>query len=129
MGLMLGGCSVSRYDQLRARSGEVGAELKTEQARALSLADDASRQQRLDHLTSLHYTHSAADVALGTVRRVIPADQRDLAYDVLDEVYDTIEWNIPLGPGEAKRPMPAGFAGNALRLNAQSDPLVQPIAN
>lgn len=129
--MLLGGCAASRYDQLRARSREVGQLLATEQRAALSETAGAPRQQRLDHLTGLHYTQSAADIALGSVRHVVPDEQHDLAYDVLDEVYDTIEWNIPLTPGEALRPLPAAFSGNALDLSAlgaQHNPvLVQPI--
>lgn len=127
----LPGCATSRYDQLRARSNHVGKRLSDEQQTVLAQPPEALRQQRLDHLTTLHYTHSAADIALGSVRHVVPKEQHDLAYDVIDEVYDSIEWNIPLIPGDTLRPLPAAFSGNTLNLSAldarQNPVLVQPI--
>ena len=59
------------------------------------------RQQRLDYLSQLRTTLSAANIGLSTVRYVVPADKQPIAYDVIQEVYGTIKWNIPLGPSDA----------------------------
>ena len=117
------GCTLTRQQQLEARSETVNGKLMAERTRALALpASDAERPARIDHLTTLKLTLSAANVALGSVPRVVPEEQRPLAYDILQEVYGTIDWNIPLGPGDTKKPLPAGWAGNALQLA----PLEQP---
>ena len=93
-------------------SKRVGANLRAEQHVALSNSATTAeeRQQRLEHLTSLRYVLSSANIALGTVPRVVDRAQRPLVYDVLEEVYSTIDWNIPLGAGDAMRPLPMGFA-------------------
>jgi hypothetical protein len=51
------------------------------------------------------------------VPHTVPADKRDIAYDVLDEAYDTIQWNIPLGPRDQKRVLPRGFENGTLKLD------------
>lgn len=116
LAITLVGCSQSREAQLRAKSERVAAQLQGEQRRVLSLAGDPSRQSRLDHLTQLRATLSAANIGLGTVPYVLEEPERPMAYDVLDEVYETIAWNIPLGPGEPKKPLPEAFRGGSLQL-------------
>ncbi len=117
------GCTLTRQQQLQSRSESVNGKLLSERTRVLALpASDAERPARIDHLTNLKLTLSAANVALGTVPHVVPLEQRPIAYDILQEVYGTIDWNIPLGPAETKKPLPAGWAGNALQLA----PLTQP---
>jgi hypothetical protein len=114
--IALGGCSVSRHDQLRSRADKVETNLKKERNRVLAAqADD--RAARLSHLSGLHNTLSMANIALAAVPLVIPEPERPMAYDVLDEAYSTIDWNIPLGPTDAKRPMPTQLQGSSLRLN------------
>lgn len=114
---LLGGCALSRYDQLQRKSDKVESALKSEQKRVLNLSADPSRQARLDHLSDLRLTLSATDIGLSTVKYAIPADEQTLAYDVIEQVYDTIDWNIPLGPEQAKRPMPAQFTNGRLNLS------------
>jgi hypothetical protein len=79
-------------------------------------AGTGDRAGRLAHLEGLHNTLSAANVGLGTVPVLLQGSQQDVAYDVIEEVFATIEWNTPLGPGDAVKPLPAGFANNALKL-------------
>ncbi len=114
--MVLGGCAASRVDQLHRKADRVEASLKGEQRRVLALTS-ADRAQRLDHLNSLRTTLSAANVGLGAVPHLVEPDKRDVAYDVLEEVYDTIEWNIPLGPGDPQRPLPSRFSNGVLKLN------------
>lgn len=118
--VVLPGCAVSRHQEVKALSRRVEGRLKQEQAVALagSPATPQLRQQKLEHLSGLRLTLSAANVALGTVPRMVPEPQRPVAYDVLEEVYATIDWNIPLLPGEGLRGMPAGFDGGVLNLGA-----------
>lgn len=117
---LLAGCATSRYDQLRSRSEKVEKKLMAEQALAVSLPQgDIVRSQRMDHLTQLKYTLSAANVGLGTVRHALPEEQRDLGYDVMEEVYSTIEWNIPLGTNEPQKPLPTEFSNGVLNLGMQ----------
>jgi hypothetical protein len=111
------GCAMSREQQLARKADVVESSLKAEQRRVLKLPPlDPQRDSRLSHLTTLRTTLSAANIARGSVAHFLPPEQRPTAYDVLDEAYDTIEWNIPLGPGERLRPMPAGFANGTLNI-------------
>jgi hypothetical protein len=111
------GCAVSRYDELKSMSGRVEKSLRSEQRRVVGLADDPSRGARLDHLSQLKYTLSAANVGLGAIPYAIEEAQRPIAYDVIEEVYSTIEWNIPLGPTDAKKPLPRQFSTGTLKLD------------
>lgn len=112
--LLLTGCA-SRYDQLRAKADRVESSLVAERDRQ-STSDAADRSARLSHLSELRATLSAANVGLGATR-FIPKEQRDVAYDILDEVYGTIQWNIPLGPSDKKKPLPSSFnSDGTLRL-------------
>ena len=112
----LGGCQVTRLQKLHAKSDKVERNLVKERDRVLKTDKSDERQPRLAHLSSLHGTLSLTNVALGTIPLIVPADQRDVAYDVIDEAYDTIDLNIPLGPNDAKKPMPMQLQGSALRL-------------
>ena len=108
---LLTGCAMSRADKLEAKSERVEKALLTEQRRIIE-TQDAERQARLDHLTQLRALLSAANISLGVVPH-----KRDIAYDVLDEAYDTIQWNIPLGPRDQKRGLPRGFENGMLKLD------------
>jgi hypothetical protein len=103
----LTGCA-SRYDQLRTKSGRVESALVAERTK-VSATDATDRSARLSHLSDLRATLSAANVGLGATR-YIPKEQREVAYDILDEVYGTIEWNIPLGPTDKKKSLPSSFS-------------------
>ncbi|HRJ50301.1 MAG: hypothetical protein KF787_11805 [Phycisphaeraceae bacterium] len=113
---ILAGCSVSREQRLRDRSVRISDTLSRERQRILE-SDVASdvRASRLDHFNSLKASLTAVNLALGSVNR-LPVHGRDMAYDVIEVAYDTIEWNIPLGPGDRPRPMPDGLADGKLRL-------------
>lgn len=113
---VLTGCAMSRADKLEAKSERVEKALLAEQRRIIE-TQDAERQARLDHLTQLRTLLSAANISLGVVPHTVPADKRDIAYDVLDEAYDTIQWNIPLGPRDQKRVLPRGFENGTLKLD------------
>ena len=113
------GCAQSRHDQLRGISSRVEKELRTEQREVLAMTgSEQLRSQRLDHLGSLRNTHAAADIALASVPRLLDGDNRLMAYDILEEVYGVIEWNIPLLPGEGTKPLPNAFSSNGLDFNA-----------
>jgi hypothetical protein len=114
---MLGGCAVSRSDQLHRKADRVGSALEKERDRVVAMSEgSADRSGRIQHLTTLRNQLSAANVGLGTVR-LLPPETRDTAYDVLDQAYDTIKWNIPLGPADPKRALPLQFSDGVLRLN------------
>lgn len=116
--LALTACASSREMMLRRKADRVETQLKSEQKRVLAMpTEDSSRPARLSHLDELRTTLSAANVALGTVSDYVPSPYRGTAYDVLDEVYGTIEWNIPLGPTEMRRALPRQFQGGVLKLN------------
>lgn len=117
--LSLAACAMSRVDQLHNKADKVESSLKKEQSRVLAL-NSADRSARLDHLNSLRATLSAANVGLGAVPHLIEPAQRDVAYDVIEEVYDTIDWNIPLGPTETKRALPLQFNNGKLNLNGSA---------
>jgi hypothetical protein len=118
--VVLSGCAVSRQDQLRAESRRVGKHLTAERSRALAmLPTEPERTLKLDHLGDLRLSLSAANIALGAVPRFLPEQDHDLAYDVLEEVYATIDWNAPLLPGESgMRAFPEAFGNNTLNWSA-----------
>jgi hypothetical protein len=111
-----GGCQTSRLDQLRSKADKVDSSLKKERNRVLA-SSQADRDARLSRLSGLYTTKSMTDIALAAVPFVVEEPQRDMAYDVLEEAYDTIDWNIPLGPNDPQRPMPTQLQGSTLRLN------------
>jgi hypothetical protein len=114
----LGACSTGRLAKLERKADRVESSLLAERKRVLTMAPaDPGRAARLDHLSQLRGSLSAANVARGTVPYLIQEPQRPIAYDVLEEVYSTIEWNIPLGPNDpARKMMPTQFSGNTLML-------------
>ncbi|MBX3097908.1 MAG: hypothetical protein KF812_13730, partial [Fimbriimonadaceae bacterium] len=57
------------------------------------------------------------NIGLSTIKYVVPADKQPIAYDVLQEVYGTIKWNIPLGPSDPKKQLPALFKNNTLNIS------------
>jgi hypothetical protein len=114
---LAGGCATSRYDQLRSKSARIDSALLRERDKAVALpADSPQRRQRIEHLSKLRNELSAVNVGLTGVRRAMPDNMRDIAYDVLEQAYDTINWNIPLGPGDILKPMPNQFSGGVLKL-------------
>lgn len=118
--IVLASCA-SRYDQLKAESARVETALVKEQRLVLDSDKDANdRQQRLDYLSQLRTTLSAANIGLSTIKYVVPADKQPIAYDVLDEVYGTIKWNIPLGPNDPKKQLPQLFKNNQLNISELS---------
>jgi hypothetical protein len=120
--MLLGGCKTTRQQDLRDLSRSVGEQLKGEQGRALALAPaDPVRGPRLSQLDTMRYTWSAANIALSSAPRFFDGPERELAFDVLEEVYGAIEWNLPKGPGDpGARLLPAGFVGNRLDLSVPS---------
>lgn len=118
-GLGMGGCAMTRAQKLERQADRVEASLKKERDRVLMLPDDdGSRVPRMEHLSGLRTTLSAANVARGLVPHLVEAREQDVAYDILEEVYSTIDWNIPLDPRtQASRPLPAGFSGGVLNLD------------
>jgi hypothetical protein len=119
--LTIAGCATSRLDQLRDKADRVESHLLKERDRIARLpSGDPERSPRLDHLTTLRTTLSAANIGLGTVPHFVPHDKRDLAYDVIDEAYDTIDWNIPLGPNDPKKPLPFRFQNGTLNLDSET---------
>ncbi|MBS0189155.1 MAG: hypothetical protein JSS51_13895 [Planctomycetes bacterium] len=114
--VLLSACA-SRYDQLKSESSRVETALTKEQSLVLNTDKYAAdRQARLDYLSQLRTTLSAANIGLATIRYAVPADKQPIAYDVLEEVYGTIKWNIPLGPDDAKKQLPQLFKGNQLNI-------------
>lgn len=124
LALLLSGCAVSRSAEVKAHAQSVESRLIDQRDR-LAVAPVAfpDRAQRLDHLTGLRTQLSLANIARGLVPQLLRApDQRDSAYDVLDEVYSTIDWNIPLLPTDTQRPLPPLFRGpQGLDFNALSN--------
>ncbi|HLO42426.1 MAG TPA: hypothetical protein VK176_15495 [Phycisphaerales bacterium] len=113
---MLGACAVSREDRLRAKADRIGDKLTDEREQVIEKAEFAeARDQQLAHLTTLRTTLSAVNIGLGSTR-YLPEQDRELAYDVIEEAYDTIEWNIPYVSLGMQKPMPAQFQNGVLRL-------------
>jgi hypothetical protein len=107
---LLPACAVSRHDQLRSRARQVEKTLTAERDRALTLEPPRSRE-RLDHLSSMRIALTAVNLALAAVPRLVEPPDRPLAYDTIEQAYDTIEWNIPL-PASQTRALPPAFLGN-----------------
>ena len=108
---ILAGCALTREDQLRHKADRVESMLVKERDTALSAPPDSpDRRAKLEHLTDLRTELSAANLGI-TAAKYLPEDKRDSAYDVIEQVYETIEWNIPLAPGERQKPMPKQFSG------------------
>ncbi len=124
----LTGCSVTRKQEIKRLSNRVESDLKSEQRAVLKRpTTDPERSQRLDHLTTLKTTHSVANVGLATAPRLLAGDDLLLAYDVLEEVFGVIDWNIPLMPGEGTKPLPTMFGPGGLNFSAlQADSVRSP---
>lgn len=117
----LGGCSLSRADKLERKADKIESHLVKERDKAVTLraTDAPAASTKLDHLTTLRGTLSIANGALAAVPYVFKGPEQDLAYDVLDEVYGTIDWNIPLLPGDqTMKAMPASFSNGRINLTA-----------
>jgi hypothetical protein len=115
LSLLASGCALSRADQLARQSDRVESKLVRERDRVAGLnTPDAAT--RLGYLTNLRTELTFADTARKLAPRLLqdPA-QVDAAYDVLEEVYSTIDWNIPLSPTDAsRRAMPNLFGAGGL---------------
>lgn len=121
--LLLTGCAATREMSLKARADAVEASLRKEQQRVLALPEsDATRSARLDHLNILRETLMGVNVARGVVRDTVPSQFKDVAYDAIEEAYSTIEWNMPLGPGDAKGTMPSQWTGSTMNFGTLGAP-------
>ena len=117
----LGGCALSRAEKLERKADTIESRLVNERDKAVSnrVADAAASSAKLNHLTTLRGTLSIANGALAAVPYVFKEPEQNLAYDVLDEVYGTIDWNIPLLPGDqTMKAMPASFSNGRINLTA-----------
>lgn len=118
--LLLPACTLSRAEQLARKADKVESKLISERDRVIALAEDNHPEAaaRSQHVQTLHFTLRAANIARISVPYAIPEDKRPLAYDVLEETYDTIDWNIPLMPGSPMyRSLPERFEDGRLMLN------------
>lgn len=119
--LAMTACTATRYGELKARSKDVQHALVAE--RDATLAQAASPEgmhgadRKLNHLSSLRSSLTITDLGLAATRRLLPEADRPLAYDAIEQAYDTIEWNIPLLPGVGTRPMPDAFTGGSFDIN------------
>lgn len=110
LALGTGGCAQSRAEKLADRAEGVEKSLVKERDRVLEEASGAERSARIDHLQKLQLQLRAANISRAVAPRLLEGEQVDMAYDVLDEVYGTINWNIPLEPGDAAlKPLPSLF--------------------
>lgn len=121
MSLLIGlsGCSQTRAQKLASKADDVSDALVAERDRVLELAPGAERSDRLDHLKSLQMQLRAANISRAAAPRLLEADQVDMAYDVLEEVYGTIDWNIPLGASDpSAKSLPAAFGATGLNFSS-----------
>lgn len=108
--LVLGACEQSRLARLEAKADRVESKLVRERDAVLGSGfAPAERQTRLDHLTNLRVQLGLANAGRLAAPRLLSGPDVETAYDALDEVYGVIDWNIPLGPSDVKRPFPAVF--------------------
>jgi hypothetical protein len=113
--VLLGGCALSRADQLARQSDKVESRLIQERDRTMRLSSGSPEVgERLDYLSSLRSQLTVADAARKLAPRLLTdPGQVETAYDILEEVYSTIEWNIPLSPRDAHRKAMPGLFGPA----------------
>lgn len=112
--VFLTACAVSREDRLRDKADRLNDKLIDEREKILDNAQFAeSRDAQLTHLTTLRTTLSAINIGLGSTRYLAEQD-RELAYDVIEEAYDTIEWNIPYASPSMQKTMPLQFQNGVL---------------
>lgn len=111
---LLTGCAVSREQQLARKADRIETKLVNAQTQALELpVDSTQRAKQLEHLEQLRTWLSAANISRGQIQHFTSiASIRTLAYDILEEAYDTIEWNIPLLPSDPIRRMPSGLSAD-----------------
>jgi hypothetical protein len=128
---LAGGCAKSCVDQLRDQSVLVERRLTSE--RDSAVAQGAAGSAKISHLTTLRTALSVANISLAAVPVVLPeAPQRDVAYSVLDEVYKTIDWNIPIVDRGGQRSLPvlfdpaSGLNFGAIRGTAEPSPTRPP---
>jgi hypothetical protein len=120
--LGLGACATKPIEQHSLRSLRARA---TDLERTLLLArNDAfrypeqERTRKVKHLSTLRFVLSAANISLIAVdSQLTKPEHRQVAYAVLDETLGTIEWNIPILPGEGQRGFPSLFAPQSSGLN------------
>jgi hypothetical protein len=126
--VLLTGCTQSRAQKLAARADKVETALTRERDRVLELPAGPERSARLDHLSSLNLQLRAANISRVAAPRLLTGEQVDMAFDVLDEVYGTINWNIPLAPSDTRaKPLPDLFTGAGLDFNRfTAAPMTQP---
>ncbi len=118
--LFSGGCALSRADKLERKADKIESRLVQERDEALSVraADAGAYSTKMNHLTTLRSTLSIANGALAAVPYVFKGPEENLAYDVLDEVYGTIDWNIPLLPNDPGiKVLPKEFSGGRINLS------------
>lgn len=112
--VFLCGCAMTREGQLREKGAEVESRLSAQRDKVLAMpADDGTRRAELDRLTDLRSQLTAANLGI-TAAQFVPEDKRNAAYDVVEQMYDTIEWNIPIPPGGQSRPLPKEYSGGKL---------------
>jgi hypothetical protein len=122
------GCAQTRAEKLADKASGVGHALIHERDRVLALDAVPERSARLDHLSTLRLELSAANISRAAAPRLLEPQDVETAYDVLDEVYSTIDWNIPLAPGDAaSKPFPALFGPAGLNFEGlRARPRAQP---
>lgn len=124
-----GGCALSRADQLARQSDKVESRLLRERDRVMRMGPEApDAAERLDHLSDLRTQLTFADAARKLAPRLLqdPA-QVDAAFDLLEEVYSTIDWNIPLSPRDAGwRAMPSVFGPQGFDFSRLNEPAAPP---
>lgn len=104
------GCTQTRAQKLADRAEKVEDSLTRERDKVLEMAPGAERSARMDHLRNLNLQLRAANISRAAAPRLLDAPDVETAYDVLEEVYGTIGWNIPLEPGDtAAKPLPSLF--------------------
>lgn len=118
----LGGCRSAERERtsvesLRYRSERVERNLLHARDKSLSSGGIQSGVQ-IGHLTTLRLALSAANISLAAVEtELVKPEHRAVAYSVLDEAYGTIDWNIPILPGQGQRALPGLFAPQSGGLN------------
>lgn len=127
--LPLTGCTLSRAEQLARQSDRVETKLLRERDRVTAAAASSpDAGARLSHLTDLRTQLTVADAARKLAPRLLQEpDQIDAAYDVLEEVYSTIDWNIPLLPGDrSRKTLPSVFGPSGLDFSRLAAPAARP---
>lgn len=105
--VLASGCSSpNRVDELRDRSRGVERFLE-DQLESASMASKSDIPARYEQLTGLRRQLSVANVAIGAVPLLGLSDQeKNTAYDVLDEYLGNIRWNASLPPDATPKSLP-----------------------